>query len=85
VRRMIAALAVLAFVVGLSVFAACKQGKGNRCQITADCEDGLLCSAATGTCVGSGGMNEIDATVPPMDAVKLDGPSDVASDVPADQ
>ena len=71
------------FVFGAAIaagFVACKQGKGDRCQINADCQDGLLCSAATGTCVGSGAMNEIDATVPdapkgdaaPGDATPLD-------------
>ena len=69
-------------VFGLALagaFVACKQGKGDRCQVNADCADGLLCSSATGMCVGSGAMNEIDASVP--DAPKVDA----ARDAPADQ
>lgn len=76
----------IVFVVGAAAaaFAACKQGKGDRCQINADCQDGLLCSSATGTCVGSGTMNEIDASVP--DAPKVDAAVDakVFMDAPID-
>lgn len=79
-KRMIVALATLGVVVGLSVFAACKQGKGDRCQTSSDCDNGLICSSATGTCVGSGAMDEIDAVVPPMDVIKLDGPPDSTPD-----
>jgi len=56
---------ILAAGLGL---AGCKQGLGERCQVTADCDDGLTCSQAEPkTC---GGLNEqqIDATIPPMDA-----------------
>ncbi|MGE5181153.1 MAG: hypothetical protein ACM31C_03780 [Acidobacteriota bacterium] len=57
--------------------AACKQGKGDRCQITADCQDPLVCSQATGTCTDmtTGG---IDATVP------IDAPRDAPTDAPRD-
>ena len=60
-------------VLGAMLAAAgCKQGKGDRCQITADCQDGLVCSAATGTCSG-GAMSGIDATVPPQIDAGLPG------------
>ena len=70
----------IVFVVAAAAaaFVACKQGKGDRCQINADCQDGLLCSAATGLCVGSGTMNEIDASVP--DAPKVDAARDAPID-----
>ena len=67
----------------LLLVAACKQGKGERCQINADCQDNLICSSATGTCSGSGTSNEIDATVPPMDAPR-DAPADAPRDAPRD-
>jgi len=70
-RVAVAVFAVAAIAAG---FVACKQGKGDRCQVNSDCMDGLLCSSATGTCVGSGAMNEIDATVP--DAPRADAARD---------
>lgn len=39
-----------ALVVGLLSTAACKQGEGDACQVTSDCEDGLSCVAVTSTC-----------------------------------
>ena len=79
-KRMIVALATLGVIVGLAAFAACRQGKGDRCQTTSDCDHGLTCSAATGTCVGAGAIDPIDAVVPPMDVIKLDGPPDAIPD-----
>jgi hypothetical protein len=76
VKRLFGIVFVVAAVA--AAFAACKQGKGDRCQINADCQDGLLCSSATGMCVGSGTMNEIDASVP--DAPKLDAMVDAPPD-----
>ena len=55
-------------------------------EATADCQDGLLCSSATGTCVGSGAMNEIDASVPdgPRIDARIDAMRDAPRDTPAD-
>ncbi len=78
-RVVLAIVAVAALIAG---FVACKQGKGERCQVNADCESGLLCSSATGTCVGSGAMNEIDARV--TDAPKNDASIDAMRDAPPD-
>jgi hypothetical protein len=72
-------VAVAAIAAG---FVACRQGKGDRCQVNTDCQDPLLCSSATGTCVGSGAMNEIDATVP--DGPKIDAAVDAPRDTPGD-
>jgi hypothetical protein len=60
----------------LVIVAACKQGKGDRCQITNDCQPPLICSTATSTCTDmtTGG---IDAMVP--DA-KIDAPTDAPRD-----
>ena len=42
----------IVFVAGLATIGvtACKQGEGDICQINDDCEDGLICNAATGRC-----------------------------------
>ena len=62
------ACAVLA-VIALS---ACKQGIKQRCQVQADCDDGLVC-VASGICVG------------PVDAAPImDAPSDAPPDAPPD-
>ncbi len=49
-------------VVPLSLVAGCKQGVGDRCQVTSDCNDGLICvlpaggtPQAGGTCQPPGG------------------------------
>ena len=57
--------AALAFLVFAGV--ACKQGRGERCEIDSDCEDGLTCSqmgsasGPDGTC--GGGTPTADAAV----------------------
>ncbi|MDB4959499.1 MAG: hypothetical protein JWO36_7068 [Myxococcales bacterium] len=55
-------------VIVCLLIAACRQGKGDRCQVEADCQAGLVCSRA-GTCDTTTG-NGLDATVP--DAPKGD-------------
>ena len=69
-----------ALVLGL---AACKQGKGDHCQVNADCSGNLVCNG-DGIC-SSGAMLGIDAEVPnmdggvdarPVDARPLDAPPD---------
>lgn len=73
---------VLLGALSLGVFAACKQGEGERCQVTADCEDGLTCNQGQNPpiCQGENADNPIDATVPDADP---DGPVD-ADDAPPD-
>jgi hypothetical protein len=54
--------------------AGCKQGLNQRCSVNNDCNSGLVCSAATGTCVSDTGSG-VDAPTPdaqPIDAPKLD-------------
>ena len=53
-RRLALAVVFLAAVVAAGV-ASCKQGEGDRCQIKADCGDGLVCNQATGTCQTTSG------------------------------
>ena len=43
------ACALSLFLAAL-VLASCEQGEGDVCQVSADCEPGLLCSASTGLC-----------------------------------
>lgn len=50
--------------------AACKQGRGERCQVSSDCESPLICSQAEPkTCVGTSDGEDmpIDAAAPPSD------------------
>lgn len=70
----------------LATAAGCKQGEGDRCQVSNDCADGLVCSASTpSTCVtpGSGG-NDDDGGMPdaeePPDARPVDAPPPQCSD-----
>ena len=39
---------------------ACKQGEGERCQVTADCASPLICNQATNRCVNPNSQNPID-------------------------
>jgi hypothetical protein len=57
------ALALLSF--SLAATAACKQGPGDRCQVDADCEDGLTCSQADPKICGDQSNTEpLDASLP---------------------
>jgi len=76
--RLLRALALLSLVLASAAgIAACKQGEGQRCQVTEDCDDNLVCNQATKQCSTSTGGG-IDATVPdgpPADAAEIDAPS----------
>jgi hypothetical protein len=61
----------LFFVVLMSV--ACKQGEGERCQVQADCEAGLVCNQSTMTCQSS--SSGVDGNLAPDAAVDA-GPID---------
>lgn len=78
--------------IGLSVLVAlmlavgvvgCKQAAGERCQINADCEDGLVCNASEQICqqpgAGTPDANTTDAS-PPIDAIDALPPIDGAVD-----
>lgn len=45
----------------LLVPTACTQGEGDHCQVTSDCEDGLVCNAGKEKCERPGGGNVSDA------------------------
>ena len=48
-RRPWSVVAALVFAVAsTTVLVSCKQGEGERCQLTSDCEDGLVCGSAGG-------------------------------------
>ena len=65
-KRLVIAFA-LSSLVALGLVASCKQSEGERCQVDADCEDGLVCAQATQTCADNDTSAGIDATAP-MDA-----------------
>ncbi|HWU89894.1 MAG TPA: hypothetical protein VN253_21680 [Kofleriaceae bacterium] len=53
-------------LLGLGAIASCKQGEGERCQVQADCEDGLTCNEAEKICRGSAkNSQDIDAPLAP--------------------
>jgi hypothetical protein len=76
-------------VVPLSFVAGCKQGIGDRCQVTSDCNDGLICvlpaggtPQAGGTCqpaagTADGGLGDMSATA--TDMTKTGGSTDMAT------
>jgi len=64
VKRSKIIVAVLIAFVSVGAFVtACKQSRGDRCQINDDCADGLVCNKATNTCQSMTGGG-LDATVP---------------------
>jgi hypothetical protein len=64
VKRSKIIIAALVACVSLAAFVtACKQSRGDRCQIDADCGDGLVCNKATNTCQSTTGGG-LDASVP---------------------
>ncbi len=71
----------LALTASVTVMIGCKQAEGERCQVTADCEDGLQCNQGTNppSCQRSVGGG-IDATVPDM----TDAPPDMPVDADVD-
>ena len=75
VSLVVASLALSALAVG--GLASCRQGEGQRCQVQADCEEGLQCNEGEGLCRAQP-MGELDA-LPPPDA-PLDAPVDSAID-----
>jgi len=67
------------WIVAAVLVAGCKQGLGDRCQINADCQSGLVCNQAKNTCESTSTAGPIDASVPdgPMkDAGTADAPPD---------
>jgi hypothetical protein len=72
---------VIAIVLLVSA-AGCKQGLGERCQVSGDCSAGLVCNQASGVCATPGMSGGIDAEPPiPTDAA-IDAPADVAPVAP---
>jgi hypothetical protein len=77
-------------VLGLSfvTLTACKSGLDERCQVTADCEDGLVCAPATDLCSESANdgldAGEIDAAIDAREDAPDDAPDDAGTDAPLD-
>ncbi|HEY0990491.1 MAG TPA: hypothetical protein VGD80_25735 [Kofleriaceae bacterium] len=62
----------------LVMFAGCKQGNGQRCQVNSDCVSNMCSGAEPKVCIGAAdNTSDIDAT--PADA-----PSDAGPDAPPD-
>ena len=56
---------LLVVVLSACLALGCRQGEGERCQTTSDCEDGLKCSPSTHECLvtepGTGNDGGVDA------------------------
>jgi hypothetical protein len=80
VTKKLIALALIsvssAFAFGI---AGCKQGSGERCQVDADCADGLKCSQSEPKTCGGDNMVQEDAIPPPQ---PVDAAIDAAIDGP---
>jgi len=77
---------LFAIVLVSLLTAGCRQGLGDRCQINADCQSGLVCNQAKegGQCDRTT-SNGIDAEPPPFDAATeaaVDAAIDAAIDAP---
>jgi hypothetical protein len=57
------------------LLAGCKQGVGDRCNVDADCEDGLICSRPPGGTAQSGGVCQMPGSLSTDMATGVDGPS----------
>ena len=79
--RLVRLTAVFLVSAPLLLAAGCKQGKGERCQVASDCDDGLSCiipAGATpqtgGTCQVSGAsdLSVVDQAAAPADLSSTD-------------
>jgi hypothetical protein len=57
--RLLRLTAVFLVSAPLLLAAGCKQGKGDRCQVESDCEDGLTCILSAGSTPQAGGTCQI--------------------------
>ena len=86
--RLVRLTAFVALLAPLVLVAGCKQGVGDRCQVTSDCQDGLVCVLQAGQTPQVGGTcsnpNTLvgDMAVPP----DLTGtpPADLTGQTPPD-
>jgi hypothetical protein len=62
----------------------CKQQSGERCQVSADCDDGLTCSQAEPKTCGGLNQQQVDAYTPAIDPDAFVVPPEPPSDVPGE-
>jgi hypothetical protein len=70
---MIGTSAMRIALFGLLAIVGCKSGLNERCQVQADCTNGLVCVQSipgTGFCQESSATGQIDATVPDAPATQ---------------
>lgn len=75
---------LLVVVLSACLALGCRQGEGERCQTTSDCEEGLKCSSSTHECLvtepGTGSDGSVDA---PNDAA-IDADTAIDAEVAID-
>ena len=88
-RRFLRLLLAPSVAVLALATAGCKQGEGERCQVSADCNGGLVCVLPAGGSAAEGGScqkeGSIDASAPAADLTQLpatDGPDKVEDAAP---
>jgi hypothetical protein len=71
------------WIATVLLFAACKQGNGQRCQVDSDCESNMCSSAEPKVCIGgTDNTADIDAT-PDSPPEPIDAAVDAAIDAPS--
>jgi hypothetical protein len=81
--RLLRFTVVLALLAPLSLVAGCKQGRGERCQVASDCDDGLNCIIRSGSTPQAGGTCQPPGTTETADLAAPIIP-DFASTPPTD-
>ena len=79
IRRFPLLLASSLVALALSAV-GCKQGDGERCQVSSDCNEGLVCVRPSNATISEGGsctrQSSIDGSAnPPIDAAALEMPA----------
>ncbi len=67
---------LLAIALSSLSLTGCKQGLGERCQVTPDCSDGLVCNEASMVCARPASTDGGTETLP------IDAPADSVTDGP---
>lgn len=75
-RRLTLASLLVSFL-SVTALGACKSGIGERCQVTADCEDGLVCGSQSNTCQESIESNNDASIDAPQDGPELDAAPEI--------
>lgn len=71
-------------LLGFLAATGCKQGEGEYCQVSSDCEDDLVCVPGIAVCQKSGGGGGVPDAAPRVDANTTDANTTDAAVLDAD-